>query len=200
VLIGTQCWLKENLNIGTRIDGTQNMGNNSTIEKYCQGNLESNCDIYGGLYQWNEMMNYAGPSSNNPSGRQGICPSGWHIPSESEWCQLELFLDPSVVCGSSGWKGTDAGGKLKETGNARWTEPNIGATDEAGFSALPGGNCNGGAGQFAHLGTAGTFWSASEYSAGLYWYRDLFNTQTQIFHGGNDLQVGFSVRCLKDTP
>ena len=58
VSIGTQCWMAENLNVGTRIDDPANQTNNSTLEKYCYDNLESNCDVYGGLYQWNEMMQY----------------------------------------------------------------------------------------------------------------------------------------------
>ena len=74
VLIGTQCWMAKNINIGTRIDGTSNMSNTGTIEKYCSGNLESTCDVYGGLYQWAEMMQYS-----TTQGVQGICTPGWHI-------------------------------------------------------------------------------------------------------------------------
>ena len=80
VLIGTQCWMAKNMNIGTRIDGMNNMSNTGTIEKYCTTNLETNCDVYGGLYQWSEMMQY----STTP-GAQGICTPGWHIPTDDEW-------------------------------------------------------------------------------------------------------------------
>jgi len=74
--IGTQCWLKENLNVGTFISSRilEDASNNGIIEKYCYGNLLNNCDVYGGLYQWGEAMKYS-----TTEGEQGICPSGWHI-------------------------------------------------------------------------------------------------------------------------
>ena len=87
VLIDEHCWLAENLNYGTRIDGINDQINNSVAEKYCYDDLESNCDIMGALYQWNELMDYS-----TVEGSQGICPDGWHIPSDGEWIQLEIFL------------------------------------------------------------------------------------------------------------
>ena len=83
VVIGDQCWMLENLNTGDRIDGANNQTDNNNIEKYCYADLESNCDIYGGLYQWDEMMNYT-----TQEGTQGICPYGWHIPTRAEWTAL----------------------------------------------------------------------------------------------------------------
>ena len=80
ILIGEQCWMKENLNIGEIINGTQEQTNNSIIEKYCHDNIGTNCDIYGGLYQWDEVMQYL-----TNEGVQGICPQGWHIPTDAEW-------------------------------------------------------------------------------------------------------------------
>jgi hypothetical protein len=96
VYIGTQCWMKQNLNIGTRIAGAGNQTNNGTIEKYCYDDNESNCDYYGGLYQWNEMMQYT-----TTQGVKGICPKGWHLPTNNEWNVLSTFL------------GGSAGGKMK---------------------------------------------------------------------------------------
>jgi len=98
--------------------------NNSEIEKYCYGNDLNTCLTYGGLYQWNEMMQY----SLIPS-VQGICPSGWHIGSMNEWQTLTNFLGGSGV----------AGDKMKESGYVHWNPPNTG-TNESGFTALPGGN------------------------------------------------------------
>jgi uncharacterized protein (TIGR02145 family) len=72
VLIGTQCWMAENLNIGTMLTGSGNQTDNNTIEKYCYHDSTSYCDTYGGLYQWNQMMQY-----DTIAGTQGICPSGW---------------------------------------------------------------------------------------------------------------------------
>jgi hypothetical protein len=80
VQIGTQCWLKENLDVGTMIKGNQNSIKNGMIEKYCYDNKTENCDKYGGLYQWNEAMEY----STKP-GAKGICPEGFHIPTQAEF-------------------------------------------------------------------------------------------------------------------
>ena len=79
VQIGTQCWMAENMNIGTRINGSGDQTNNGTIEKYCYDDNEANCDTNGGLYQWNEMMQYT-----TMEGAQGICPAGWHIATDAE--------------------------------------------------------------------------------------------------------------------
>jgi uncharacterized protein (TIGR02145 family) len=80
VKIGTQIWMSSNLNIGTMIPNTTLQTNNNTIEKWCYGNDENNCNIFGGYYQWNEMMQY-----QNTVGNKGICPDGWHIPTIQEW-------------------------------------------------------------------------------------------------------------------
>jgi uncharacterized protein (TIGR02145 family) len=88
IQIFSQCWLKENLNIGTMIQGTQNMTDNGVIEKYCYDNLETNCDEWGGLYQWDEMMQYS-----DTAGIQGICPPNWHIPTDEEIKMLEGAID-----------------------------------------------------------------------------------------------------------
>ena len=96
ILIGTQCWFKENLNVGNKINYTINQTNNAIVEKYCYDNLESKCDVYGGLYQWNEMMQY----SNTP-GIQGICPFGWHLPTNQEWTILSNNLGGESVAGGN---------------------------------------------------------------------------------------------------
>ena len=88
VLIGTQCWMKVNLNVGTMIDGpsispTGKQTNNQIIEKYCYDNDTANCSTYGGLYEWNEAMQYV-----TTPGARGICPEGWHIPISTEFQTL----------------------------------------------------------------------------------------------------------------
>ena len=90
VQIGSQCWMSENLNIGTRINSGVIMTDNDTIEKYCYDNLEANCDTSGGLYRWDEMMQYVTTDST-----QGICPKGWHLPGDEEWKTLEMYLGMS---------------------------------------------------------------------------------------------------------
>ncbi|MBI9038907.1 MAG: hypothetical protein JEY97_12305 [Bacteroidales bacterium] len=143
VEIGTQCWMAENLNIGEMINGNSNMTNNSVIEKYCYVNDAANCEIYGGLYQWNEMMEYS-----TTQGVQGICPSGWHLPTDGEWTILTDFLGGESV----------AGGKMKETGITHWNAPNTGATNVSGFTALPGGFRDNN-GSFNGLAGGTHFWS-----------------------------------------
>ncbi len=117
VLIGNQCWISENLNIGMRIDGVNNQTNNGILEKYCYNNIEDSCDVYGGLYQWDEMMQYT-----TTEGVQGICPTGWHLPTDDEWRSLDVFLGTEV-----------AGGKMKEIGTTHWNSPNTGATNTSGL-------------------------------------------------------------------
>ena len=83
VIIGTQCWLKENLDVGTMINGNQDQTNDGAIEKYCYNNEPDKCSTYGGLYQWDEAMQYS-----KKEGTRGICPKGWHVPTLSEFQEL----------------------------------------------------------------------------------------------------------------
>jgi len=176
VLIGTQCWMQKNLNVGTLIGSFTGQSNNGTIEKYCADNLESNCDIYGGLYYWNEMMEY----STNPV-TQGICPVGWHLPSNEEWVTLISFLG-----------GRDyAGGKMKEAGTIHWNSPNTGATNSSGFTALPGRK-KFALGDFYSPGMDGFFWTTNSQQA----YHLLYFRQW-IWEDGGSVNDGMSVRCLK---
>jgi uncharacterized protein (TIGR02145 family) len=192
VQIGDHCWMAENLNIGTRIDGSNNQIDNGIIEKYCYNNAEANCDVYGGLYQWDEMMQYI-----ITAGVQGICPEGWHLPTDAEWCTLEQEVDPTITCSSIGWRGLDGGGKLKETGTTHWNGPNTGATNSSGFTALPGGSRYTD-GSFIYLGYNGLCWSSSKSDAsdGLGRHLDYDNAQVRRYN--YDKSRGFSVRCLKD--
>jgi len=122
VQIGAQTWMEENLKSTHYSDG-------ATAEYYDYDHDPYNSLIYGRLYAWSAAMNGTASSNTNPSNVQGICPDGWHLPSVAEWQQLAAFLGGSNI----------AGGKLKETGNAHWINPNAGATDETGFTALPAG-------------------------------------------------------------
>lgn len=192
VQIGTQCWMAENLNIGTMINGSNNQTDNGTIEKYCYNNSTTNCDTYGGLYQWGEMMQYV-----TTEGTQGICPTGWHLPTNAEWCTLENYVDAGTVsCSATGWRGTDAGGNLKESGTTHWISPNTGATNSSGFTGLPGGYRNM-VGTFNGLTIDAYFWSSIESGTGA-WHRSLYYAFAQVNWGGNTLSYGFSVRCVRD--
>jgi uncharacterized protein (TIGR02145 family) len=183
ILIGTQCWLKENLNVGTRIIGLQSQyGTNGIKEKYCYDDLESNCAIYGGLYQWDEFMQ----GSTTP-GVQGICPQGWHVPTDVEWTILTDFLGGEGV----------AGGKMKEAGTAHWAFPNIGATNSSGYTALPGGYRNWD-GHFYASTSFACFWSSTDSSSAYAWHRYLWNDNEKVGRLKYDKTDGFSARCVQD--
>ncbi|MCF8405534.1 MAG: right-handed parallel beta-helix repeat-containing protein [Bacteroidales bacterium] len=188
VQIGTQCWMAENLNIGTRIDASVGQSDNGTIEKYCYNNDEANCAEYGGFYNWDEMMAY-----NIESGSQGICPLGWHVPTDLEWCTLENEVDAGTIsCANTGYRGTDAGGNLKESGTAHWSSPNVGATNSSGFTAL-GGGFNG---PSTYFNNYAFFWTSDE-NGSYAWQRALRVIDAKIHRDADLKSSGYSVRCIK---
>jgi uncharacterized protein (TIGR02145 family) len=176
VQIGSQCWLRENLDVGTMVVGSQNQTANDTIEKYCYNNDPANCNTYGGLYQWNEAMQY-----DSTQGARGICPPGWHVPSLAE---VETL---SVAVGSDG-------NALKEIGQGYGGGA---GTNTSGFSALLAGYRLG-TGSFDYLGRYAEIWSSTRADATT--ARNLFLyylTPNVVLHGYN-VNYGLSVRCLKD--
>lgn len=196
VLIGSQCWIAKNLNVGTRIDGVVSAANNGNIEKYCVNNLESNCDIYGGLYQWNEMMQYV-----TSEGAQGICFPGWHLPTDSELKTLEGTIDSQYGVGDPVWdltgdRGLDAGGKMKEIGTTHWVFPNTGATNTSGFTALPGGARNTD-GTWPGFQIYGRYWTSTESGTNAY-RRILSASRADISRDAANKSFGLSVRCVKN--
>ena len=195
IQVGNQCWLRENLNIGFMLYGDEDMIDNDTIEKYCYEDIEENCEFYGGLYKWNELMQYS-----NIEGSQGICPNGWHIPSNSEFNILTDFLGGDTIAGGLGGD-TIAGGKLKTTGtleegNGLWHLPNSGASNEIGFSVLPAGNRQPGY-FFEHQGNRGYFWTSTEID-NYVWYRRLNYYNKAFERNDNTKDKAFSVRCIKN--
>jgi uncharacterized protein (TIGR02145 family) len=182
VQIGEQCWMAENLNIGTMIAGSIDPTNNGEIEKYCYDDNPENCDEYGGLYQWNEMMMYSTMQVS-----QGICPNGWYIPKAEDMATLGGFLGGNAV----------AGGKMKETGTVHWDPPNTGATNSSGFTALPGGYLNS-IGYSHYLGASCSFWSSSETSYNYAIYGNLVYNNTNFYQVSNNKTHGYSVRCTRE--
>ncbi len=180
--IGTQCWMGQNLNIGTMIDGGIAQTDNDIIEKYCYNNISDSCTTYGGLYQFDEMMQYV-----TTPGVQGICPGGWHVPDNTEYTTLVNYLGGSAV----------AGGKMKEGGTLHWSPPNTGATNESGFTALPGGIVLDD-GSFSDLTLFGYYNTSSELDTDNSWVWYLYTGSTAVntFSIGKDF--GLSVRCIKD--
>lgn len=194
IQIGEQIWMAENLNVGTSVETYytgirhSDVANNGIIEKYCFGNQPTNCDVYGGLYEWDEMMSY-GPQDDKPLGTtQGICPNGWHIPTGSEWTDLYSYLGGDTI----------AGGKLKEQGIDHWWNPNTGADNESGFTALPAGQkiIEGG---YYYMNTYTYFWSSSYSYSDHYLSYNMNYTSSGISTSNEDKFFGLSVRCVKNS-
>jgi len=174
VQIGNHCWLKGNLDIGTMIPGNDTASNNGTIEKYCYNNNPTNCDLYGGLYQWNEAMQYS-----TSEGAQGICPTGWHIPTNSELQDLVTSVN-------------DDGNALKAVGQG--TGGGAG-TDVSGFSALLTGFRDV-TGTFYNFGDNPYFWSSTENSPTAAPSLSVDNFTNRIFTYNLWMTYGLSVRCI----
>ena len=194
ITIGTQAWMAANLDVGTMITGTTTMTNNSVLEKYCYDDDPANCATYGALYQWDEMMQYV-----TTAGTQGVCPTGFHLPTDDEWKNLEMHLGMTQAqADATGIRGTDQGSQL--AGNEPlWTNGLLdqnGAFGSSGFTALPGGYRNT-SGSFYSQSIGAFYWSSSE-SGGNAWYRSLFSDSPKVNRFDDSKSFGFSVRCVQD--
>jgi uncharacterized protein (TIGR02145 family) len=189
ITIGTQVWMAENLKttkyrngdlIGTTTPATLDISAEATPKyQWAYDGDESNAAIYGRLYTW-----YAATDTRN------VCPAGWHVPIDTEWTALATFLGGDQV----------AGGKLKETGLDHWQTPNEGATNETGFTALPGG-IRVPEGSFYNMGLRGFWWSATEqsdFSNSIAWCRWIQNNFSEFVLVSERKKLGLSVRCLRD--
>ncbi|KPK85672.1 MAG: hypothetical protein AMS27_06655 [Bacteroides sp. SM23_62_1] len=187
VTIGQQFWMQENLNFGVRIAGGINQANNSVIEKYCYNNNESNCNVYGGLYQWDEVMDYSPSDTGNPGVIRGICPFGWHIPTDDEWKELEKYLGMTQAEADleNTWRGTGVGTKLGSGGTS-------------GYNALYSGRVSS-SGSFSLLNEYEYVWTSTEYDD-YAWRRCLNKYANDVGRWNTFLKsYGFSVRCIIDT-
>ena len=186
----------ENVNAGTRINSSEDQtNNNGKIEKYCYADIDYNCDIYGGLYQWREMMQYNPSDTGEIGTTQGICPEGWHLPTGKEWKKLTEYLGGEDI----------AGGKMKETGTEHWFPPNTCATNESGFTGLPGGNFTllneNIPRSFFYKGEVGCWWSANIHvPTDIVAYYILGSTSCEFvpYGPGVNWNCAASVRCVKD--
>ena len=183
VTIGTQVWMVENLKVTKYRNGDPipnisdaTAWSNLTTGAYCNYNNDANnLTTYGRLYHW-----YAVNDSRN------IAPAGWHVPSDTELTTLLTYLGGVNI----------AGGKLKETGITHWNTPNEGATNQTGFTAVPGGYRIAG-GTCNYMGSHGYWWcSTVSGTNGL--YMRMYFGDTFVFQDGSVKKTGFSVRCLKD--
>ena len=184
ITIGSQVWMIENLKT-TKYRNGDPIPNESSDGAWNTLSIGARCDyennplnglIYGKLYNWSAVND-----------NRKIAPTGWHVPTDSEWTTLINFLGGENI----------AGGKLKEAGLSHWLTPNLGATNESNFTALPGGyrDING---LFADGGSFGNYWSSTESMVGYAWYRHFYYN----FAGASKIyfskKAGFSVRCIKD--
>lgn len=181
VKIGNQVWMAEDLKVTKYNDGSiiPNVTNNSawaslTSGAYCSYNNDINYkNIYGLIYNWYAIN----------TGR--LAPEGWHVATDAEWTTLSNYLGGEVV----------AGGKLKESGTSRWQSPNGGATNETGFTSLPGGLRNDN-GTFAGISTLGYWWCSTEYNAGISWNRWTNNSNSALSRTNGNKTYGFYIRCI----
>jgi uncharacterized protein (TIGR02145 family) len=184
--------------------GANDQTNNSVLEKYCYNNDTANCAIYGGLYQWAEAVQYQNGASNTTSPSpafsgnvKGVCPNGWHVPSDGDWCTITTFLDSTVNCSVIGWTGTNAGGRMKST-SSLWNSPNTGATNSSGFSALPVGYLIPGP-NFGYIGLVTHYWIPETNISNRSMFRSLDSGLSTIRRDNSEFKIaGFSIRCLKD--
>ncbi|MCX6269834.1 MAG: fibrobacter succinogenes major paralogous domain-containing protein [Bacteroidetes bacterium] len=190
IFAGTQVWMTENLRVTHYKNGesipivTDDLvWSNLSSGAFCDyNNLPDNGINYGKLYNYFSV-----------SDPRGLCPTGWHVPSESEFTTLIMFLGGPNV----------SGGKIKttgalEAGTGLWHAPNTGATNESGLSALPGGLRNND-GSFSDLGYQGAWWSSTTHDPGTAWLEILtYNINDMMVHDDN-LKSGFSVRCVRDS-
>jgi uncharacterized protein (TIGR02145 family) len=202
VQIGEQCWMQENLNIGTKIFHNVAQTNNPVIEKYCYGNVSANCETYGGLYQWDEMMQYT-----NQEGAQGICPAGWHLPADAEWAALTSYVSsqPEYWCNSN----SDIIAKALASTNL-WTSSTYGcgvgndltANNSSGFTGLPGGilgltSTTPPYPLYFYIHGWGYWWSSTE-NVDAAWSRGLYYDRAIVFRPSRQKVNALSVRCIRD--
>ena len=199
VQIGNQCWTQSNLKVSKYRNGdsiptglSNSAWQNTTLGAYAIYNNDLvNDSLYGKLYN-----HYAVTDS------RGLCPTGWHVPTDGEWNILVRYLDSNADTVSNNWSQSSiAGGALKSTAMqpipGGWGSPNTGATNTSGFTALPGGFRveSGGLGNLTYMGF---WWSSSVSSVSEAWDRVLIAYNSHLSRSSNDRANGFSVRCLKD--
>lgn len=180
VQIDDKCWMRENLNVGVMInsiDEYDNQINNQVVEKYCYNNNPANCDSYGGLYQWNEAMQYTTNENN-----QGICPFGWRIPTLIELESLESISN-------------DEAAQLVAVGQLTTA---YAATNETGFSALLAGYRQNSNGAFYSLHFHTNYWSSTQFNSAKAYEMGLTSNNISVYFNIYSKYDGYSIRCIKD--
>jgi uncharacterized protein (TIGR02145 family) len=219
VRIGDQVWMAENLRYLSSVVGPST-GSETTQYFYVQGydgtdiaaaKATDNYQHYGVLYNWPAARNGAGSSASNPSGVQGACPPGWHVPSDAEWDQLVNYVVsqgyPNESANPNGAGNalkscrqvdSTSGGDCNTPDHPRWdSDGTHNGFDAFGFSALPGGDRNPGE-SFSGIGSLGYWWSSTEGSSLFAWARTLGHYLGSVFHYNSYKSYGFSLRCVRD--
>jgi uncharacterized protein (TIGR02145 family) len=185
ITIGNQAWSSTNLNVSSYRNGDvipqvtdQTTWNSLTTGAWCWYNNDSvtYAATYGKLYNWYAVND-----------TRGLAPSGWHIPTDAEWTILTNYLGGTSI----------AGGKMKKNGTSNWKSPNTGATNESGFSALPGGSRESD-GAFTNVGNFGCWWSASENTPTTARFSYLDYSFAGVLILTDNKKRAFSVRCVRD--
>ena len=197
ITIGTQLWMAENLKTTNYNDGTAipNVTDNTAWEHLTTGaysdynNTPANSTTYGRLYNWYAVDNNAATKVASNGGKN-VCPTDWHVPTDAEWTTLTDYLGGVSI----------AGGKLKETGTTHWQNPNTGATNETGFTALPSGS-RADHGTYYDIELEGYWWSSTYYAFSLWpdaYYREVIYNSSLVSRDYLGVEYGYSVRCLRD--
>lgn len=205
VIIGEQCWMKENLRTTRFADGvTIALGTSSTTSaaRYYPNNVAGNVTTYGYLYNWYAVMHGAASSAINPSGVRGICPTGWHVPSYAEWDQLTSYLQNhnAYICG--GTSTYIAKALASRTGwNTYASACCVGndptTNNSTGFGAMPAGYNYGGS--YYDFSSYAYYWSATQYNSNTNAYcRYLYYSYVSMYGSNSNKQSAYSVRCLRD--
>jgi len=197
VRIGDRCWMAQDLNVTHYRNGDQIPRVNDPAiwpslrsGAFCEyDTVSASAETYGRLYNFYAVFD-----------SRGIAPEDWHLPSDDEWKQLEMYLGMSPSeADTNGWRGTDEGGKLKEIGTTHWNLPNEGASNETGFTSLPGG-MRIYDGSFVGLGDIAVFWSSTDIKGYGAWDRALHFEYSAISRAFFGREGGASVRCVRDLP
>lgn len=195
ITIGNQIWMAENLKYLPLVVGP-NIGSFTTpyfyVNEFFGTNvndavIKDNYNIFGVLYNWSAAMNGALSSSANPSIVKGICPDGWHLPSNAEWQELVNFVGAEA-----------AADLLIKTDTNQWAFPNDAATNEFGFSALPGGAFFNNGNSFSFPGVTGYWWTSQEFDEYDAQFSRLSYDSANVIGFATSKASGFSVRCVKD--
>lgn len=182
IVIGGLEWLVDNMNKGKMINSSQPQTDNDEVEKYCYDDDAKNCDRFGGLYTWDEAMGYA-----DEPGVQGICPTGWWIPTDANWKELEMTLGMSnQEANETGWRSLDVGDKLKPRGSSN-------------FAGRLSGHRFHADGNFYGLNQSGSWWSSTSEPTHA-WRRTLGADEGGVYRALSSKQYAFSVRCVRHAP